>query len=266
VTGVESVDRFVMVIDTVAPLVTGLEIHGVMWTGVVEVGDQLEVREGNRLVGFAEVDSVNSDGRRVPSGEAVLALRIDGLEEIAAGMAVSCVVRGGLEAPPLATDGRAGLTITDSTRALRFRGSWHWAIVKTFSIDGDLDDGALLRGLLAHPEYRDELWSGRITDKPIHGPYNLVRITPDVFAAISRDGAVASFRRWVDEAASGAHDVEGDPDAIVASISASDTIYQLKDLGARANHHFGWILYDFIELVLIQRTTSQLHLVVGAGD
>jgi len=43
-------------------------------------------------------------------------------------------------------------------------------------------------------------------------------------------------------------------------------VYLLKDLGPRAKHHFGWILYDFLELMLIHRTTRQLHLLVGAGD
>jgi hypothetical protein len=266
VTGVESVDRFVMVIDMVSHLVTGLEIHGVVWTGAVEVGDRLEVREGERLVGYAEVDSVMTGARRVAGGEPVLWLRIDGVDQVAVGMVVTCVSRGGLELPPLGPDRQAGLTFTDSKRLLRFHGAWHWAYAKTFHIDPDLDDRALLAGLLAHPEYRDDYVSERLTDDPVHGPYNLIRITPKAFDALSNDAATAAFRTWVDQAAEGADEVEGDIDAVEAVISASDTVYQLKDLGSRAMHHFGWILYDFLELVLIQRTTRQLHLVVGAGD
>lgn len=255
-----------MTVDNVASYASGLEIDGVVWTGTVEIGDRLEVREGERLVGYAEVDSVTTGARRLPGGEPVLRLRIDGVDELAAGMVATRIARGGLEPSQLISDGAAGLTIIDAKTVLQFRGTWHWAHARTFRIDPGLSDHALLGGLLSHPEYRDEYTSDRLTDEPLHGPYNLVRITPEAFDAISSDAAIETFRRWVDDAAAEAHEVGGNPSSVEAVISASDVVYQLRDLGPRAAHHFGWILYDFLELVLIHRTSHRLHLLVAAGD
>ncbi|WP_442023322.1 hypothetical protein [Nocardia sp. 2YAB30] len=47
---------------------------------------------------------------------------------------------------------------------------------------------------------------------------------------------------------------------------ASRAVYRLRDLGESALHDWGWVLWEFQELVLIDRTAGTLALVVAAID
>lgn len=60
--------------------------------------------------------------------------------------------------------------------------------------------------------------------------------------------------------------IEGDLGALERRIEASDLCYQLADLGPRAQHFFGWVLGEFFELVLIDRPTGRVELIVASSD
>jgi hypothetical protein len=60
--------------------------------------------------------------------------------------------------------------------------------------------------------------------------------------------------------------IEGDLADVIAHIDEADSRYRLPDLGERAKHVFGWVLGDFFEFVLINRSTGDLRLVVASSD
>jgi hypothetical protein len=49
-------------------------------------------------------------------------------------------------------------------------------------------------------------------------------------------------------------------------ITTATTRHRLGDLGRDARHHFGWVLGEFLEFVLINRTCDERILVVDSRD
>lgn len=199
----------------------------------------------------------------------MLTLRLLGIDEIAVGMRLTLLRRGGLALLPVTADGAAGVTFLDEQTLARFKdGSYRWVACKRFRIDPAVDDRAILRAVIAHPHYRDSYYLDSISTEPIHGPYNLIRMTLDSFIESSGSTAAAAFDDWV-----GAHgavspsEIDGDLHQIEHLICTSRRRYRLPDLGERADHISGWILHrPFFELILIDKSQRQLHLVVASGD
>jgi hypothetical protein len=174
------------------------------------------------------------------------------------------------------------LAPVEHTTPVRFKDStWRWVDVKQFRLGGQGSDRDLLDALITHPRYRDHYTSPNSdTRDPIHGPYELNRIRVDMFTPFTETEAIDALREWTTEfdypegcdaswpwnIAPPAPYIDGDATTVLAMITAATTRYRLSNLGADAYHQFGWVLGEFLELVVINRTSSELILVVASRD
>jgi hypothetical protein len=53
---------------------------------------------------------------------------------------------------------------------------------------------------------------------------------------------------------------------VLPVLTPGDEFFRLHDLGQAAAHDWGWVLTDFIELVVIDRSAPRLSLIVAAED
>lgn len=147
--------------------------------------------------------------------------------------------------------------------------SYRWIDLKYFRTQASARSEALAQ-LLHHVRYRDHYTSAdshETDSRTLHGPYLLSAISTDSFEEIDATQATTSVERFV-SAYEGATD-EGRRsvrEKVLPLIHAASKHYRLKDLGTAAHHDFGWVLDDFMELVLINEERNELVLLVAAGD
>jgi hypothetical protein len=146
--------------------------------------------------------------------------------------------------------------------------SYRWVELKRFSVDPDRAPHDILAALIEHPEYHDTfLGSEAEPSENVHGPYRLDMISADTYREVDGPDCVAVFREWMNVPGTvpDAH-VEGDLREVLTLIEAADRCYRLADLGEHAQNDVGWIIGDFLELIVITRASCELSLVIGAAD
>ena len=162
-----------------------------------------------------------------------------------------------------------GLELVDRRTLHLGDGSYHWVKVKTFRLTDPADDASVLQTLIEDPRYGDHY----ATDEAhttfgldIHGPYRRDCVTTDKFLPITRRSAKELVGGYVDRYEIPAETRPILERFVVQPIGESTSLYELPDLGKEAHHDWGWVLDDFRELVILQRDSETLRLVVLAGD
>ncbi len=145
---------------------------------------------------------------------------------------------------------------------------FRWIDIKRFRLPAEPpEDRALLAALIAHPQFRDTYDGSGVQDWPRHGGWWLDRITPDTYRAVDAAAASTVIRTWA-----GQHGPA--PEALVlrmqeqvhTPITTATSTYLLGSLPDDARHDWYGIHIDFHELVLIDRPSTTLTLLVAADD
>lgn len=149
--------------------------------------------------------------------------------------------------------------------------SFRWVDLKLFVLPDEDDDEARTLGLLlAHPSYRDHYASSDSHEQPtenIHGPYWLDRLSIDSFEVVNEETAIDTFRRWSEQFSEVPDSLRQDLDEFVYPLLRDATSrYRLKNLRADSEHEWGWVLGEFLELVLLNRSQRRLALLVASDD
>jgi hypothetical protein len=160
------------------------------------------------------------------------------------------------------------LTYADHT-LIRFDDhSYRWVDVKRFTWDGCGTDEATLSALIGHSRYRDiyiTADSHEHDSETIHGPYRVAEITANSFDAIEPKAALAVVEEFCAlDSSPPRPDVQGRIQSAVSALHEA-ACYRLREL-PHAVHEFGFVLWEFRELVAINRSTGAVFLVVMAID
>ncbi|WP_093615870.1 hypothetical protein [Streptomyces indicus] len=139
---------------------------------------------------------------------------------------------------------------------------------KRFQLLSDApDDRDVLAALIAHPQFRDTYDGAGVQDCARHGQWWLDRMTPDAYETVGADTAIDVVHSWANQ-----HGGTPEPLAsrlrqeIYAPIRSATSRYLLGPLPEDALHDYGPIHIDFHEIVLIDRPTATLTLLVAADD
>ncbi|MEU6021104.1 hypothetical protein [Micromonospora sp. NPDC047134] len=146
---------------------------------------------------------------------------------------------------------------------------FRWVDIKQLHFSNEyLDDRALLAALIAHEQFRDDYAGGGVLpDGSRHGPYWLRLITPELYEPISQEKAVQILREWIDPLWDVPTEMEENLQReVFARLAAANGIYYLGELSDEAIHDWGRVHDYFHEFVLIDRSTSQINLIVAADD
>ncbi|MFD7232243.1 hypothetical protein [Streptomyces sp. NPDC059881] len=143
-----------------------------------------------------------------------------------------------------------------------------WVHTKRFHLPDDAsDDRALLAALIAHPEFRDTYDGAGVWLEARHGQWWSDRITPDTYTAVDESTAIRTIRTWATAGVALPADLEARlHEAVFTPIRRATSRYALGPLPEDAHHDYGPIHIEFHELVLIDRHTGTLALLVAADD
>ena len=151
-----------------------------------------------------------------------------------------------------------------SAQGLQFRDeSFRWAQLVEFTIsDGQIVPQDALTSLLQHPRYR-EYWGGyRLTTDGnlTHGPFPLDAIAVESFAP--------SDLVLVVELLLGFAAIEPlNPDLAKAWQRLVERALAGRPEAWHLSHHdWGWVVSEFVELVVIERETRMLRLLIAGID
>ncbi|MEX0171442.1 hypothetical protein MRBLMG1_004096 [Streptomyces sp. LMG1-1-1.1] len=145
---------------------------------------------------------------------------------------------------------------------------YRWVHMKRFHLAPDVpDDRDVLAALMAHPEFRDTYDGAGVWDEPRHGQWWSDRITPDTYLSVGDETATDVIRSWADGGF-------GVPialanrlqEAVYATIHQATSRYALGNLPDDAHHDYGPIHSEFHELVLVDRGSGVLTVLVAADD
>ena len=144
--------------------------------------------------------------------------------------------------------------------------SFRWIDIRHFHTVNASMPGDVVRGLIAHPSYRDNyLSSDAKTTDHVHGPYRLESVTLDAFELLDVETALAIFDAWVQMYPLSEGDtVEGDLAAVYRLFREARTCWHLRPLGENEFHELGFVLGPFVEFVL--ESANRLSLVVASSD
>ncbi|WP_328872105.1 hypothetical protein OHT76_19405 [Streptomyces sp. NBC_00287] len=145
---------------------------------------------------------------------------------------------------------------------------YRWIDIKRFRLPSEApSDRALLAALIAHPQFRDTYDGSGVQDWPRHGGWWLDRITPDTYRAVDAAAASTAIRAWTDQHGPVPHALTERIQAQVHTpIATATSTYLLDPLPGDARHDWGGVHTDFHELVLIDRPSATLTLLVAADD
>ncbi|MDO3648803.1 hypothetical protein [Nocardia mangyaensis] len=146
---------------------------------------------------------------------------------------------------------------------------FRWVDVRTFTIDDDLsDDRRILAGIIASVEYRDDYVGGGVDPSGTrHGPYWISSISADAFRSVDPTTATAVVEQWLQKCGTIPETLQHDlHDSAYQAIKASDSCYELNELGDSAINDYGNIHTEFHELVAIDRSAQKVALIVLSDD
>lgn len=147
--------------------------------------------------------------------------------------------------------------------------TFQWVHIKRFQLPaGHADDGSVLSLLIAHDRYGDDYASGECSDNPDrHGPYWRDRVTVAAFGQTEAGVEDACLCTWAEEHAEFDTHLRDELERqVFQPIAQATRIYRLADLGKDAFHDWGGVLGPFHELVLIDRVSGVLSLIVASDD
>ncbi|MFF5287154.1 hypothetical protein [Streptomyces sp. NPDC012756] len=145
---------------------------------------------------------------------------------------------------------------------------YRWVHMKRFRLSaGAPDDRNLLTALLAHPEFRDTYDGAGVWSEPRHGQWWADRITPDTYLPVDDATATGVIRSWAAAGVGVPADLADRlQEAVYTPIHQATSRYVLGDLPDDAHHDYGPLHVEFHELVLVDRRTGVLTLLVAADD
>ncbi|MEV6397865.1 hypothetical protein AB0M39_24350 [Streptomyces sp. NPDC051907] len=143
-----------------------------------------------------------------------------------------------------------------------------WVHIKRFRLpDGSPADRELLDALIAHPEFRDTYDGAGIWSEPRHGPWWSDRISSGTYQSVEASTALSTIDAWAAGGAPLPSDLDARLHAAVRTpVRRATSRYVLGALPDDAHHDYGPIHTAFHELVLVDRRTRSLALVVAADD
>lgn len=147
--------------------------------------------------------------------------------------------------------------------------AFRWVDLKRFRLPRPArSDTHILDALIRHDHFRDDYAGGGVD--PVgtrHGPYWLDRISADAYEPVDETTAAYTLDLWTGQYGELPRALkvalERDVHALVRGATSR---YRLKDLGKGALHDWGGVHGEFYELVVIDRTTGSLALIVAADD
>ena len=147
--------------------------------------------------------------------------------------------------------------------------AFRWVDLKRFCLPRPAQsDTQILDALIGHDHFRDDYAGGGVDRVGTrHGPYWLDRISADAYEPVDETTATYLLDFWAGQYGElpQALKVALDRD-VHALVRAATSRYCLKALGEGALHDWGGVHGEFHELVVIDRTTSSLALIVAADD
>jgi hypothetical protein len=146
---------------------------------------------------------------------------------------------------------------------------FRWVDLKRFRLSPEsaASDELVLRSLIDVDQFADG-YAGGGTDPAagLHGPYQLGRISPQSYELVDASAAIGVVDRWARQYGGLPGPLaEALEEQVYAPIRNATGVYRLKELGEDAFREFV-VHGEFYELVIIDRATSTLSLVVAADD
>ncbi|HIZ35009.1 MAG TPA: hypothetical protein H9815_04460 [Candidatus Ruania gallistercoris] len=158
------------------------------------------------------------------------------------------------------------------------QGTHMWIQITRFGIDAGQDDWSLLGALIASPGYAHDYASPFDPDEGappggVHGRWRREAIHSGLFAPCPPQEALALLHTWADDQAWTEPRYRQPPrvrerlDSVLTVLQAGP-VYRLNNPGADAEHEYGFVTgsLGFHELVVIDRASGCLHLVVASDD
>jgi hypothetical protein len=147
--------------------------------------------------------------------------------------------------------------------------AFRWVDLKRFSLHGPVQsDTQILNALVGHVYFRDDYAGGGVD--PVgtrHGPYWLDRISADAYEPVDETTATYILESWAGQYGELPRALKAALGRNVHSlVRAATSRYRLKALGEAALHDWGGVHGEFHELVVIDRTSGTLALIVAADD
>lgn len=145
---------------------------------------------------------------------------------------------------------------------------FRWVDIKRFRLStAPPTDEFVLRFLISADQYADDYAGGGMEPVgEIHGPYQLGRITPDSYEHLDATAAIGVLDGWARQYGRlPAPLAKTLAEQLYAPIRIATSHYRLKELGEDAFHDVV-VHGEFYELVVIDRASSTLSLVVAADD
>jgi hypothetical protein len=147
--------------------------------------------------------------------------------------------------------------------------AYRWVDLKRFCLARPAgSDMQILDALIRHDHFRDDYAGGGVEPEGTrHGPYWLDRISAHAYELIDETAATYVLDAWAGQYGELPHALKAALERDVHSVvHAATSRYRLKALGEGALHDWGGVHLEFHELVVIDRRTSTLALIVAADD
>lgn len=147
--------------------------------------------------------------------------------------------------------------------------AFRWVDVKRFCLSpSEQSDTQVLDALIEHGHFRDDYAGGGVD--PIgtrHGPYWLDRVSVDAYELVDETTTTCALDVWAGQYGKLPQALKVALERNVHSLlRAATSRYRLKDLGEDSLHDWGGVHGEFHELVVIDRSTGSLALIVAADD
>jgi hypothetical protein len=147
--------------------------------------------------------------------------------------------------------------------------AFRWVDLKRFCLPRTArSDTQILDALIRHVQFRDDYAGGGVD--PVgtrHGPYWLDRISVDAYELVDETRATCVLHVWASQYGELSQTLKVALERDVHSlVRAATSRYRLMALGEDALHDWGGVHCEFHELVVIDRSTNSLALIVAADD
>ncbi|WP_147404062.1 hypothetical protein [Nocardia panacis] len=149
------------------------------------------------------------------------------------------------------------------------RHRFRWIDSKKFDLlRPDLDDKFVLGALIAHPQFLDDYVGGGLDPEGLrHGPYWLSRISPDTYRKVDNATALDVLEQWISGCGMIPESLRVEIDhKVLDPVREATACYLLRTLDNTAANDYADIHNEFHEIVLIDRGTRRILLIVATDD